>query len=133
MEEDFDDTTMDACLIAAAQRVEHYEMAAYGTLVAWARAMGHTKAADLLEQTLDEEKAADEKLSSLAEGGIDQEAADAAHPNGAEQERKKRSHRRSNPRVRRRKNRHDADWRRNFCEERASVGRPSPTREPLGP
>jgi ferritin-like metal-binding protein YciE len=80
MEEDFDDTTMDACLIAAGQRAEHYEMAAYGTLVAWARAMGHDEAADLLQQTLDEEKAADEKLSSLAEGGINQEAADAAHP-----------------------------------------------------
>jgi hypothetical protein len=50
------------------QRAEHYEMAAYGTLVAWARAMGHTEAADLLQETLDEEKAADEKLSSLAEG-----------------------------------------------------------------
>jgi ferritin-like metal-binding protein YciE len=80
MEEDFDETTMDACLIAAGQRAEHYEMAAYGTLVAWARAMGHTEAAELLEQTLEEEKAADEKLTSLAEGGINQEAADSAHP-----------------------------------------------------
>jgi len=80
MEEDFDETTMDACLIAAAQRVEHYEMAAYGTLVAWARAMSHTEAADLLQQTLNEEKAADKKLSSLAEGGINREAADTAHP-----------------------------------------------------
>ena len=80
MEEDFDDATMDACLIAAGQRAEHYEMAAYGTLVAWARAMGHTGAADLLQQTLDEEKAADEKLSTLAEGGINREAADTAHP-----------------------------------------------------
>jgi ferritin-like metal-binding protein YciE len=71
---------MDACLIAAGQRAEHYEMAAYGTLVAWAQAMGHTEAAKLLQQTLDEEKAADEKLSALAEGGINQEAADAAHP-----------------------------------------------------
>src|SRR5688500_11545280 len=51
MEEDFDDTTMDACLIAAGQRAEHYEMAAYGTLVAWAQAMGHTEAAKLLQQT----------------------------------------------------------------------------------
>ena len=67
MEEDFDDTTMDACLIAAGQRAEHYEMAAYGTLIAWARAMGHNEAADTLQETLDEEKAADEKLSSLAE------------------------------------------------------------------
>ena len=73
MEEDFDDTTMDACLIAAGQRAEHYEMAAYGTLVAWAKAMGHTEAADLLQKNLDEEKAADEKLSALAEGGINQD------------------------------------------------------------
>ena len=82
MEEDFDDTTMDACLIASAQRVEHYEMAAYGTLVAWARVMGHTEAASLLQETLDEEKNADKKLSSLAESGINQEAADLAHPDG---------------------------------------------------
>src|ERR1700730_10760031 len=80
MEEDFNETTMDACLIAAGQRAEHYEMAAYGTLVAWATAMGHTQAAELLQETLDEEKAADEKLTSLAEGGINQEAANAAHP-----------------------------------------------------
>jgi ferritin-like metal-binding protein YciE len=84
MEEDFDDDTMDACLIAAGQRAEHYEMAAYGTLVAWARAMGHDEAADLLQQNLDEEKAADEKLSSLAEGGINQGAAERAHPEDAE-------------------------------------------------
>jgi len=80
MEEDFDDTTMDACLIAAGQRAEHYEMAAYGTLVAWARAMGHDEAADLLQETLDEEKAADEKLTSIAESGINEEAANEAHP-----------------------------------------------------
>jgi ferritin-like metal-binding protein YciE len=78
MEEDFNETTMDACLIAAGQRAEHYEMAAYGTLVAWAHAMGHTQAANLLQETLDEEKAADEKLTSLAEGGINQEAANEA-------------------------------------------------------
>ena len=80
MEEDFDETTMDACLIAAGQRAEHYEMAAYGTLVAWAQSMGHTEAAKLLQQTLEEEKAADKKLSGLAESGINQSAADAAHP-----------------------------------------------------
>ena len=78
MDEDFDETTMDACLIAAGQRAEHYEMAAYGTLVAWAQAMGHSDAARLLQQTLDEEKAADLKLSGLAESGINQGAADAA-------------------------------------------------------
>ena len=86
MEEDFDEVTMDACLIAAGQRAEHYEMAAYGTLVAWARAMSHTEAADLLQETLDEEKAADEKLTSLAEGGINQEAADSAHPEDSDDE-----------------------------------------------
>src|SRR5687767_15845706 len=69
MEENFDETTMDACLIAAGQRAEHYEMAAYGTLVAWAQAMGHSEAAQPLQQTLDEDKAADKKLSVLAEGG----------------------------------------------------------------
>jgi ferritin-like metal-binding protein YciE len=84
MEEDFDEAAMDACLIAAGQRAEHYEMAAYGTLVAWARAMGHTEAADLLQETLDEEKAADEKLTTIAEGGINQEAAENAHPSGEE-------------------------------------------------
>jgi ferritin-like metal-binding protein YciE len=86
MEEDFDETTMDACLIAAGQRAEHYEMAAYGTLIAWAQAMGHSEAGKLLQQTLDEEKAADKKLSGLAEGGINQSAADAAHPDEAEDE-----------------------------------------------
>ena len=85
MEEDFDETTMDACLIAAGQRAEHYEMAAYGTLVAWARAMGHTEAAALLQETLDEEKAADEKLTTIAENGVNQEAADAAHSEEADE------------------------------------------------
>jgi ferritin-like metal-binding protein YciE len=86
MEEDFDETTMDACLIAAGQRAEHYEMAAYGTLVAWAQAMGHNEAAALLQETLAEEKAADEKLTTIAESGINQDAADAAHPEDDEEE-----------------------------------------------
>ena len=78
MDEDFEGSTMDACLIGAGQRAEHYEMAAYGTLIAWATAMGHEEAAQLLQQNLDEEKAADEKLSALAEGGINEEAAAGA-------------------------------------------------------
>jgi ferritin-like metal-binding protein YciE len=86
MGEDFDDATMDACLIGGGQRAEHYEIAAYGTLIAWARAMGHDEAADLLQENLDEEKAADEKLSSLAEGGINQSAAETAHGGEEEQE-----------------------------------------------
>jgi ferritin-like metal-binding protein YciE len=86
MEEEFDDSTMDACLIAAGQRAEHYEMAAYGTLIAWANAMRRTEAANLLQQTLDEEKATDKKLSALAEGGLNQDAADVAHEPDEEQE-----------------------------------------------
>jgi ferritin-like metal-binding protein YciE len=86
MDEDFDEMTLDASLIAAAQRAEHYEIAAYGTLVAWAKAMGHDDAVKLLEETLEEEKATDEKLTSLAESGINQQAADAAHPQGEEDE-----------------------------------------------
>jgi ferritin-like metal-binding protein YciE len=78
MEEDFNDATMDACLIAGGQRAEHYEMAAYGTLIAWARVMGLNDAADLLERTLDEEKAADAKLSSLAKSEINEQAAGGA-------------------------------------------------------
>jgi ferritin-like metal-binding protein YciE len=80
MEEDFDDLAMDACLIAAGQRAEHYEIGAYGTMIAWAEAMGHGEAAALLQKNLAEEKAADKKLSALAEGGINQQAAKAAHP-----------------------------------------------------
>jgi ferritin-like metal-binding protein YciE len=86
MEEDFDDATLDAGLIAAGQRAEHYEIAAYGTLVAWAKTMGHTDAAALLQENLDEEKAANEKLSELAEGGINQTAADAAEPDDEREE-----------------------------------------------
>jgi ferritin-like metal-binding protein YciE len=61
---------MDACLIAAGQRAEHYEMAAYGTLVAWAQAMGHTDAAKLLQQTLDEEKAATRSSRARPRAGL---------------------------------------------------------------
>ena len=78
MKEDFDETAMDACLIAAGQRAEHYEMAAYGTLVAWARSLGQAEAAELLELNLNEEKAADEKLTAIAEAGINDEAASLA-------------------------------------------------------
>jgi ferritin-like metal-binding protein YciE len=74
MQEDADGAVLDAGLIAAAQRVEHYEIGAYGTCVAWARLLGHDEAASLLEQTLEEEKAADEKLSALAEAQINETA-----------------------------------------------------------
>jgi ferritin-like metal-binding protein YciE len=68
MMDDFkDDPALDAVLIAAAQKVEHYEIASYGTLCAWAQRMGHTQALNLFQETLAEEKAADEKLTSIAE------------------------------------------------------------------
>jgi ferritin-like metal-binding protein YciE len=86
MSEDFDEPTMDASLIAAAQKVEHYEIASYGTVAAWAEAMGHTQAARLLKQTLSEEEATDEKLTSLATSGINEQAASEAHGEEAEEE-----------------------------------------------
>ncbi|HWD19664.1 MAG TPA: ferritin-like domain-containing protein [Verrucomicrobiae bacterium] len=60
-------SSLDAGIIAAAQKVEHYEIASYGTVIAWAKQMGHDEAAELLEETLEEEKAADEKLTDVAE------------------------------------------------------------------
>jgi ferritin-like metal-binding protein YciE len=66
---DFGDTEAgDDVLIGCAQALEHYEIARYGMLTAWAKRLGLTDAADLLEETLKEEKAADEKLSAIAEG-----------------------------------------------------------------
>jgi ferritin-like metal-binding protein YciE len=82
MDENFDDATMDACLIASGQRAEHYEMAAYGTLVAWARIVGQGDVAELLQQTLEEEEAADQKLTALAEGGINQDAGSGVQADG---------------------------------------------------
>jgi len=64
----------DAAIIAAAQKVEHYEIATYGTLREWARQLGHAQIAGLLQETLDEEAATDKRLSRLA-GALNQEAA----------------------------------------------------------
>jgi len=75
MEEEAQESVRDAALISAAQKVEHYEIAAYGCLRSYAQILGHNDAAKLLEQTLKEEEAADEKLNELAEGGINQAAA----------------------------------------------------------
>ena len=66
MEEDGEDEVKDAALIASAQRAEHYEIAAYGTLRHYAERLGYTKAEKLLAQTLEEERAADEKLNRIA-------------------------------------------------------------------
>lgn len=67
MSEDFEGALMDAALISAAQRVEHYEIAAYGAVHAYAELMGERAAASLLQQTLDEEKETDQKLTELSE------------------------------------------------------------------
>jgi ferritin-like metal-binding protein YciE len=71
-----DDTdVLDAAIIAASQAVEHYEITRYGSLIAWAKQLGRADAARLLEQTLNEEKAADKKLTTLAEGKVNLKAA----------------------------------------------------------
>ena len=70
-----DKKVLDAALIAAAQAVEHYEMTRYGTLIAWAKQLGRADCASVLEQTLKDEKAADMKLTGLAEAGINAKAA----------------------------------------------------------
>jgi len=74
--EDFEDSSaLDAGLLSGAQAVEHYEMARYGTLIAWAQQLNMPEAAKLLQQTLDEEKKTDATLSKLAGGVINQKAA----------------------------------------------------------
>ncbi len=74
LQEDMESSVLDACLIASGQRAEHYEMAAYGTAVAWSEALELGDVAQLLRETLEEEKAADKKLSALAESGINEAA-----------------------------------------------------------
>jgi ferritin-like metal-binding protein YciE len=74
--EDYDDDALrDAAIIGSAQRVEHYEIAAYGTAIAHARLLGRNEIANLLEASLAEEKAADKKLTQIAEGTVNLEAA----------------------------------------------------------
>jgi ferritin-like metal-binding protein YciE len=70
-----DKKVLDAALINAAQAVEHYEIARYGSLIAWARQLGRNDCAAILQKTLDEEKATDKKLTALAEGKVNLKAA----------------------------------------------------------
>ncbi len=73
---DCDDADVrDAAMLSAAQAVEHYEMTRYGTLIAFARQLGHQQVAQALQQTLEEEKAADKKLTSIAESKVNRKAA----------------------------------------------------------
>jgi ferritin-like metal-binding protein YciE len=74
MEEHKGSAEIDAALIAAAQKVEHYEIATYGTLCAWAEQMGHEEALELLKQNIDEEETTDERLTELAESLANQRA-----------------------------------------------------------
>ncbi len=71
---EFEGMTGDAAIIYAAQKVEHYEIASYGTLCAFANTLGMTDAADILQEILDEEKDADNTLTQLAEGSVNMEA-----------------------------------------------------------
>jgi len=75
MQEDGDESVLDAGFIAAAQRVEHYEITAYGTLMAWAKVLGYREALQLLGANEQEEKAADKKLTAIAENLVNRQAA----------------------------------------------------------
>jgi len=70
-----DKAVLDAAIIAAAQAVEHYEITRYGSLIAWAKQLGRSDVATLLQQNLDEEKAADKKLTVMAESKVNRRAA----------------------------------------------------------
>ena len=70
-----DPNVLDAAMLASAQAVEHYEITRYGTLATWARELGREDCARLLHQTLDEEKATDEKLTRIAEARVNRKAA----------------------------------------------------------
>jgi ferritin-like metal-binding protein YciE len=70
-----DQEVLDAAMLASAQAVEHYEITRYGTLVAWAKELGRQDCASVLEQTLAEEKATDEKLTGIAESRVNRKAA----------------------------------------------------------
>ena len=74
LQEDVEPDVLDAGLIAAAQKVEHYEIAGYGTARAWAQRLGYDKAARLLQETLEEESTANEKLTKIAETHVNMQA-----------------------------------------------------------
>ena len=90
MEEDIEEEVLDAGLISAAQRVEHYEIAGYGCVVTYAKLLGHEEDADLLQQTLDEEKETDETLTDIAESTINIEAAEDDEKNDDDEKPKAR-------------------------------------------
>ncbi len=107
MEEDFSDGVLDSAIICAAQKVEHYEIAGYGTLSAWARSLGMDDVAGLLEETLAEEKEADEKLTQvggdvLAEAEMATEREEAVQENGGARRKGAAAKSKGNGRLKRR-------------------------------
>ena len=86
-----DKKVLDAAIIGAAQAVEHYEITRYGSLIAWAREMGRGDFADILQENLDEEVAADEKLSGLAKSRVNKLASGRTSRQGAKKRPAKKS------------------------------------------
>ncbi len=86
METEAEPAVMDAALIAAAQKVEHYEIASYGCLCTYAEMLGHDDVHELLGETLDEEEMADQKLTAVAESVINGEAAEAGDDEDVDEE-----------------------------------------------
>jgi ferritin-like metal-binding protein YciE len=86
LEEDFEGAVLDAAIISGAQRVEHYEIAAYGCVRAWAEILGENEAKQLLEKTLEEEKETDQKLTQLSESINEEAQSEASESEGEEEE-----------------------------------------------
>ena len=93
IEEDGDESVLDAALIGAAQKVEHYEIAGYGTARTFASMLGEEDAMELLQETLDEEAATDKKLTALAESLVNQEASQAEEKSSSKRGGKKSGNR----------------------------------------
>ena len=90
MEEDAEPDVMDAGLIVGSQKIEHYEIAGYGSAVTFAKLLGNDQAARLLAQTLDEEERTDKKLSEIAENSINLQAADGEEEESSSKSRSRR-------------------------------------------
>jgi ferritin-like metal-binding protein YciE len=93
-----DEDARDAVMIAAAQKVEHYEIASYGTVRTWANLLGQSEVARILEETLEEEKEADQRLTQIAESSVNQEAMSRGHGEEEEEEPSSRGRRQNRPR-----------------------------------
>lgn len=95
-----DDSTRDAVMIAGAQKVEHYEIASYGTCRTWANQLGKSEVAAILEETLEEEKETDQKLTEIAESIVNEQAARGSDEEGDEEEPGSRGRRQTQARGR---------------------------------